>query len=223
MALRGIEYLEEVISCAKGSSSKLAMKPDKRFAETILAVIVMALAWFGSSGSAVATPSAADVAAINEASSSQPAKPRQIQGNDFDRLIGTEYEGRLTIPGWQDLGGAWLAGPVWHHYYTRDDNAFLIEIDWGMPRKPGARKATFLVTDMLFIPPLEKDLFVTFQCVPARKNVFESVFAVVRPESDKEWWHDVRKAWTVDLTTGKISPIPTKGIACFNEAYGLEE
>jgi hypothetical protein len=32
-----------------------------------------------------------------------------------------------------------------------------------------------------------------------------------------EWWRDVRNAWKVELGTGTISPIPTKGIACLNE------
>jgi hypothetical protein len=50
--------------------------------------------------------------------------------------------------------------------------------------------------------------------------VFEKIFAVVRLDLRRKWWRDVRKAWKVDLGTGTISPVPTKGIGCLSEGFG---
>jgi hypothetical protein len=51
-------------------------------------------------------------------------------------------------------------------------------------------------------------------------DVFEKIFAVVRLDLRRKWWRDVRKAWKVDLGTGTISPVPTKGIGCLSEGFG---
>ena len=89
-------------------------------------------------------------------------------------------------------------------------------IEWALPRKPGATHMPFRVTDVLLIPPIERELRVVDECNPLRENVFEKVFAVVRVDSRTrpDRLRDVRKAWKVDLGSGTISPTPTKGIIC---------
>jgi hypothetical protein len=76
------------------------------------------------------------------------------------------------------------------------------------------------VTDVLLVPSIAKDLGLVFLCEPPRTNVSEKIFAVVRIDLRRKWWRDVRKAWRVDLGTGTISLVPTKGIACLNEDFG---
>jgi hypothetical protein len=146
---------------------------------------------------------------------------RQAQANSYKHLIGTEYERTLIIPGWEDQGGGLMNDAVAYHKYKREDDAYLVLTEWALPRKPNSQHATFRVTDVLLIPPIEKDhLGLTFECYPPRKNVSERIFAVVRVNIRQKWWRDVRKAWKVELGTGTISPVPTKGIACQNEGFG---
>jgi hypothetical protein len=145
---------------------------------------------------------------------------RQGQANSYKHLIGTEYEGGLIIPGWEDQGGGLMADPVWYHHYRRDDDAYLVLINWAMPRKPGATHTPFRITDVLVIPRIEKGFGLTFDCEPPRTNVSAKVFAVVRIDIRQKWWRGVREAWKVELGTGMISPVPTKGIACLNEGFG---
>jgi len=113
-------------------------------------------------------------------------------------LIGTEYDGGLDIPGWENEGGGLMSEPVWYHHYTRSDDAQLVLIEWALPRKPGATLTPFRITDVLVIPRVEKGLGLTFDCEPPRTNVFEKVFAVVRIDIRQKWWRDVRKAWKVE-------------------------
>ena len=44
---------------------------------------------------------------------------------------------------------------------------------------------------------------------------------MVRIDLRRKWWRDIRKAWRVELDTGTISLVPTKGIACLNEGFGV--
>jgi hypothetical protein len=149
-----------------------------------------------------------------------PLAARAQQGGlSYKHLIGTEYEGELTIPGWELQGGGLMAAPVWYHFYKRDD-AYLVLINWALPRKPGANSTPFRVTDVLLVPTIAKDLGLVFLCEPPRTNVFEKIFAVVRIDIRRKWWRDVRKAWRVELGTGTISLVSTKGIACLNEYFG---
>jgi len=54
-----------------------------------------------------------------------------------------------------------------------------------------------------------------------RTNAAVKIFAVVRLDLRRKWWRNVRKAWKVDLGTSTISPVPTKGIRCLNEGFGV--
>ena len=146
-------------------------------------------------------------------SAQQPGSP--AHANHYEYLIGTDSEGSLDIPGWNDEGGGSLGGSVWNALYEQD-GAHLVLIEWALPRKPGATNMPFRVTDVLLIPPIEMGLRVVDECNPLRTNVFEKVFAVVRVDSGTrpDRLRDVRKAWKVDLDSGTISPTSTKGITC---------
>jgi hypothetical protein len=134
-------------------------------------------------------------------------------------LIGTEYERELIISGWKNQGGGHMGGSVWYDFYTRQDNSYFVLINWALPRKPNSQLGHFRVTDTLVIPPIAKNHTLAFDCKPPQTNVSIKIFAVVRLDR-REWWREVRQAWKVELDTGKISPFPTKGVACLNEGYG---
>jgi len=136
-------------------------------------------------------------------------------------FVGIEHDGGVEPPGWEHRASGLLEQPVWYHSYKRQDNSYLVLMDWMLPRKPNSRHGHFRVTDELLIPPIARDHVLTFDCKPPQTNVFIKVFAVVRPNFRKEWWRDVRQAWKVDLYDGTISPFPTKGVACLNEGYGV--
>jgi hypothetical protein len=155
------------------------------------------------------------------AAQKQDSPAQQAQANSYAHFIGIESEETLDIPGWQDQGGGLMAEPVWYHFYKRQDDAYLVLMNWALPRKPNSPYTPFRVTDVLLIPPVAKDHTLTFLCEPPRTNVAVKIFAVVRLDLRRKWWRDVRKAWKVDLGTGTISPVPTKGITCLNEGFGV--
>src|SRR5262245_33311687 len=69
-------------------------------------------------------------------------------------FVGIEYEGVVKVPGWEQHGGGLLEGPVWYHFYKRQDNSHFVLMNWKLPRKPNARQGHFRVTDELLIPPI---------------------------------------------------------------------
>jgi hypothetical protein len=148
------------------------------------------------------------------AACAEPADPA------LQRLIGTRVEGEFPIAGWEDMGGGLLQDPVWYAQYRRGDGAQLVLVEWAMPRRPGAKHLTFQITDVLVTPPLRNDAVLVFFCRTAQPNVTRKILAVVRADPSQEWWRDVQQAWAVDLDSGRIRPIPPKGIECANEAWG---
>ena len=146
-------------------------------------------------------------------SAQQPGS--SAQASPYEYLIGTESEGPPGIPDWKDEGGGLLADPVWYGLLERN-GAYLVLIEWALPRKPDATHTPFRVTDVLLIPPIENGLRLVFDCSPPRTNVVEKIFAVVHVDSRSrpDRLRDVRKAWKVDLGSGTISSNSTKGITC---------
>jgi len=137
---------------------------------------------------------------------------------EFGRLIGTVYEGPLPIDGWDDFGGGLLAEPVWFNQYQRTDGALLVLSLLTLPRRPGSQQATFKVADVLFVTPLESGLELSFFC-RSQGYPDQKFIAVVRSERS-EFWRDIRQAWRVEMSLGRIAPITPTGIECVNEGWG---
>lgn len=47
------------------------------------------------------------------------------------------------------------------------------------------------------------------------------IIAIVKMDSDKEIFKNIRKAWKVSLKDHRFIPISPKNISCINEGYGL--
>ncbi|MEJ2118443.1 MAG: hypothetical protein P8Y36_11360 [Alphaproteobacteria bacterium] len=152
------------------------------------------------------------------ASTSTPAST-----SEFKSLVGKVFEGGFPVKGWKDRGGGLLHEPVWYHRYKHEDGRHLVIIDWVLPRREGTQQATFLVTDMLVVPPLQKNQTLAFECVEASKNITRKIIALVRTsqQNNNKWWRDIEQAWSVSLDNGRAKPFSTKGVRCENVGWGL--
>jgi len=147
----------------------------------------------------------------------QPPAAAQAQGA-YRRLVGKVYEGALPIGGWKELGGGLLADPIWVDQYQGPDGSSLVLSLLALPRRPGSDQGTFKVVDVLFVPPLESGLELSLICSSAG-NPNQKFIAVVRPEPN-ELWRDIRRAWRVEMTSGRVSPAAPTGVQCANESWG---
>jgi hypothetical protein len=75
------------------------------------------------------------------------------------------------------------------------------------------------VTDALIVPPPASGVEFTISCVQGKDETLRFIGEAKGPES-KEWWTDVRRAWEIDLATGKISSTKAKGVRCTNVSWG---
>ena len=161
------------------------------------------------------------LAALLAISQSTLADPHQTQGR-VSGLIGTIYQGALAVEGWEDFGGGLLADPVWYSQYQLGDGASLVLSLLALPRSPGSQQATFQVADVLFVPPLESGLELSFVCRSAPANPAQKVIAVARPER-AEWWHDIRQAWSVQIELGADSASGRNGYRMHQRRLGRIE
>jgi hypothetical protein len=136
--------------------------------------------------------------------------------------IGTTHEGDLKIPGWEDRGGGQLNGPIWYSLFRRPDGAFRAIINRSLGYLRGSKYMTFRVTDVLTTIPYPEEMDFLFVCQSPRAAKPGAVIAVVRIDmkNEKEWWTDIRRAWTVSIDTGRSSETDTRGVRCLNEGWG---
>ncbi len=152
----------------------------------------------------------------------QPVAAQEEAGPELKSLIGRVYEGSLPMNGWEDMGGGHLANSVWFHHFRRADGVQLVMVDWIQPRRAGSQQATFRVTDVLFVPALQENQSIIFDCQGRDRNVTRKIIAVaqVDPQNQSEWWSDIRQAWSVSLDDGRVTPTSPEGVKCINESWG---
>lgn len=140
------------------------------------------------------------------------------------RLVGSTYEGdQPDINGWEDLGGGKMVQSIWFHYYRREDGAFLVISNLALPRRPNASHLPFRIADILYVPPLEQDQQIAFDCRLHATKKKLAIVAVIQPDADQEdeWSRGVRQAWAISLDSGQFAHIEIKDIECVDESWGL--
>jgi len=145
-----------------------------------------------------------------------PSEGKQLRAE----LIGKTHLGGLAISGWEDLGGGLMGGGLASSHYRRSDGAALVLIEAYTPAPPGATQATFRVRDVLFIPRVGNDETISFYCRQSGGSSAQKTVAVVKVDFGKEWWTDVRQAWSIEHGSGRITPIGSNGVKCENEGWG---
>ena len=134
-------------------------------------------------------------------------------------FVGKNYDGDLAIEGWNDLGGGLIVAPIFIRHYQRDDGTFLVLTSRQLVKEARDTPGNYEVADALLVPPPAKGVEFTISCVQGQDETLRFIGEAKGSES-KEWWTDVRRAWEIDLATGKIASTKTKGVRCTNVSWG---
>jgi hypothetical protein len=152
----------------------------------------------------------------------EPKAPSEEENADVTfaaSFIGKNYDGELAIEGWTDLGGGLIAAPIFIRQYQRDDGTYLVLTSRQLVKEARDIPGNYEVADALIVPPPAKGVEFTISCVQGQDETLRFIGEAKGSES-KEWWTDVRRAWEIDLATGKIASSKTKGVRCTNVSWG---
>lgn len=140
-----------------------------------------------------------------------------------------ELIGSIVPPfpeGWKDESGACISislGTDRICEYSigtlRADGTLIAYIGKSAPRVD-PKKGRSLVTDQLSFPRIPRGHDIVFANCERDGKRDETVLALVKT-TKTEWWSQVLSAYRADLNTGRFEKIPTKGIRCLNEGWGV--
>lgn len=83
------------------------------------------------------------------------------------------------------------------------------------------QRARWRVTDEMPYPHLRKDEQLAVSICERDGVLDPKLMAIVVDGGDVEWYSDVRTAWRLDGESGRFTQLPTEGIRCMNEGWGL--
>jgi hypothetical protein len=152
----------------------------------------------------------------------EPKAPSEEENADATfaaSFIGKNYDGELAIEGWTDRGGGLIAVPIFIRHYQRADGSYLVLTSRQLVKEARDTPGNYEVADALIVPPPASGVEFTISCVQGQDETLRFIGQAKGPES-KEWWTEVRRAWEIDLATGKIASTKTKGVRCTNVSWG---
>lgn len=152
----------------------------------------------------------------------EPQPPSEEENADVAfaaSFVGKNYDGELAIEGWNDLGGGLIAAPIFIRHYQRPDGTYLVLTSRQLVKEARDIPGNYEVVDALIVPPPATGVEFTITCVQGKDETLRFIGEAKGPES-KEWWTEVRRAWEIDLVTGKITSTKTKGVRCTNVSWG---
>jgi hypothetical protein len=152
----------------------------------------------------------------------EPKPPSEEENADVAfaaSFLGKNYDGELAIEGWTDLGGGLIAAPIFIRHYQRDDGTYLVLTSRQLVKESRDTPGNYEVVDALLVPSPASGVQFTISCVQGQDETLRFIGEAKGPES-KEWWTEVRRAWEIDLATGKITSTKTKGVRCTNVSWG---
>lgn len=177
----------------------------------VLALLVLLALPMGS-GAHAETGAAAETEAGTEANGEDAV----MTDEDFAKsLIGQTYAGGFELDGWTNLGGGLVLPPIYVQHHTRDDGTVLILTAKETEAAGRGSAARFEVTDALITDKPRRGY--TFSTACMRGEDYTLRFLGEASGKDAaEWWTNLRKAWEIDVETGKISSVKARGVKCTN-------
>lgn len=134
-----------------------------------------------------------------------------VTDEDFAKtLIGATYSGSFELEGWTDQGGGLVLPPIYVHHYNRKDGTILV-----VTAKETGSSANFEITDTLLANKPHKGYTFSTSCMKGDDYTLRFM-GEVSGKDESEWWTNLRKAWEIDIETGKISDAGAKGVKCVN-------
>lgn len=159
---------------------------------------------------------AAETDAAAESGAEAAPEDAPISDEDFAKgLIGTTYAGSFDLDGWTNLGGGLVLPPIYVQQYTRDDGRVLVLTAKETEAAGRGAAANFEVTDALMADKPRKGYTFSTACMKGDDYTLRFMGEVSGKDA-AEWWTNLRKAWEIDIETGKISSVNARGVKCTN-------
>ena len=153
-----------------------------------------------------------------------PADTRNASAAEAARYVGLRYRGDSMPAGLKWVGGALVSDP-----YKDAKDYKLTEVHRGRVRmllfdslthRDAAGMPHWEVKDVLVLPRVPRNQLITYSLCWLGGRLDREIAAVVE-YTDTEYFTRVRRAWRANRATEKFEAIPTKGIKCENEGYGV--
>ncbi|BAQ15513.1 hypothetical protein [Methyloceanibacter caenitepidi] len=170
----------------------------------------------GSAGAQTETQdeTQAEAGAVEENGTEPTPGDAPDSDEDFAQtLVGKTYSGSFELDGWTNVGGGLVLPPFYVQHYTRHDGTVLVLT--AKSEDEDGSSSDFEVTDALTADKPHKGYTFSTACIKGEDFTLRYMGEVSGKDAD-EWWTNLRNAWEIDVQTGKISSVNTRGVKCTN-------
>jgi len=189
---------------------------DVRSIGSLVAVFTLVLSVAGGLRAEPEGPAGEETAAetATEPQNSEDTEP--LSDEEFAKsLIGKTYSGSFDLDGWTSFGGGLVLPPIYVQQYSRDDGTVLVLTASEKEAAGPGSGARFEVTDALLTDKPRKGYTFSTSCMKGEDYTLRFM-GEASGKDTAEWWTNLRKAWEIDVETGKISSIKARGVKCTN-------
>ena len=183
---------------------------------SLAAICVLLLTIAGSASAQTETPDEAPAeASPGEAPGAEAVtEDTPISDEDFAKsLIGKTYTGSFELDGWTNVGGGLVLPPFYVQHYSREDGTVLVLT--AKSAEEDGSSSDFEITDALTTDKPNKGYTFSTACMKGEDFTLRYM-GEASGKDEAEWWTNLRKAWEIDVETGKISSVNARGVKCTN-------
>ena len=156
----------------------------------------------------------AETGTTEDGGAEKSAEAEPISDEDFAKtLIGETYAGSFDVDGWTNVGGGLVLPPIYVQHYARDDGTVLV-LTAKSANEDGS-SSDFEITDALVADTPRKGYTFSTACMKGDDYTLRFMGEASGKDA-AEWWTNLRNAWEIDVETGKISSVNTRGVKCTN-------
>ncbi|MEM8643636.1 MAG: hypothetical protein AAGF09_01945 [Pseudomonadota bacterium] len=189
---------------------------DVRLIGPFVAAFALVLMVSGSPRAEAEEPAAEEPTAESQAETEDGEGAEPMSDEDFAKsLIGKTYSGSFDIDGWTSLGGGLVLPPIYVEQYTREDGTVLVLTANETAAAGRGSGASFQVADALITSKPRKGYTFSTACMKGEDYTLRFMGEASGKDS-AGWWTNLRKAWEINVETGKISSIKARGVKCTN-------
>lgn len=183
---------------------------------SLAAICALLLLIAGSASAQTETPDEAPAEADVSEETGAEAAPEDapISDEDFAKsLVGKTYTGSFELDGWTNVGGGLVLPPFYVQHYSREDGTVLVLT--AKSAEEDGSSSDFEITDALTTDKPHKGYTFSTACMKGEDFTLRYM-GEASGKDEAEWWTNLRKAWEIDVETGKMSSVNARGVKCTN-------
>lgn len=183
---------------------------------SLAAICALLLTIAGSASAQTEPPDEAPAeAGVSEETGAEAApEDTPISDEDFAKsLVGKTYTGSFELDGWTNVGGGLVLPPFYVQHYSREDGTVLVLT--AKSAEEDGSSSDFEITDALTTDKPHKGYTFSTACMKGEDFTLRYM-GEASGKDGAEWWTNLRKAWEIDVETGKMSSVNARGVKCTN-------